>query len=73
MKVEIFRTNVKGKRAAKMILKALHVTFPEYHFNFDLEDCDRILRVESSGAFFETAKIIQMVKGYNMSISLFED
>ena len=73
MRVEIFRTNVKSKRTAKIILEALHISLPEYHFNFDLEDCDCILRVQRNSGFFETTKIIQIVKDHNMAISLFED
>ena len=71
--VEIFRTNVKNKRLAGKILKALQEHLPAFYFNFDLEDCDRILRVQSNECPVECVKIIQIVKGYSIEISLFED
>lgn len=44
--VEIFRTNVKNRQEASWILRRLHAQFPPYVANFDLDDCDRILRVK---------------------------
>lgn len=70
--VEIFRTDVKNKRLAAKILKALQSKFPECHFNFDMDDCDRILRVQSSGNV-ECIKIMQLVKEYAIGISHFVD
>ena len=44
--VEIFKTNVKYKRQAKMLLCHLLEKFPSFKINFDLDDCDKILRIE---------------------------
>jgi len=71
--VEIFRTNVKSKRLAGKILKALQANLPAFHFNFDLDDCDRILRVQSNGKPVECHKIMQIVQGHEIEISLFEE
>jgi hypothetical protein len=71
--VEIFRTNVKNKMLAGIVLKALQSHLPTFNFNFDLDDCDRILRVQSNGNPVEYLKIIQIVKGLSIEISLFED
>jgi hypothetical protein len=45
--VEIFRTEVSCPKTAAKLLQLLHEVFPNDKFNFDLEDCDRILRVDS--------------------------
>ena len=45
--VEVFKTNVNDKSAAHEITTDLYRLFPEGRVNFDLEDCDKILRVES--------------------------
>lgn len=45
--VEIFRTEVSCPKTAAQLLQRLHEVFPHDKFNFDLEDCDRILRVDS--------------------------
>lgn len=46
--VEIFQTNVKEVTDVNKILSELSALFPGYQINFDLEDCDKILRVEYS-------------------------
>lgn len=43
--VEIFKTNVTSKEAAEKVLDYLSASFPSYKINFDLEDCDKVLRV----------------------------
>lgn len=44
--VEVFKTNVTNQTDANKVLQALAIRFPKYKLNFDLEDCDNILRVE---------------------------
>ncbi|MBX0292603.1 hypothetical protein K3G63_19320 [Hymenobacter sp. HSC-4F20] len=46
--VEVFKTNVQGQRHARRLLTRIHKTFRAYRASFDLEDCDRILRVENA-------------------------
>jgi hypothetical protein len=45
--VEIFKTSIGSRQAAVVILHSLQHAFPDYKMNFDLDDCDKILRVES--------------------------
>lgn len=45
--VEIFKTTVERSEEAEQIILSLLEQFPDYKINFDLEDCDKILRVES--------------------------
>jgi hypothetical protein len=71
--VEIFKTNVTNKKLANGVLKTLHTCLPAYHFNFDLDDCDRILRVQSTGIPIEIMKIIQIVKDHSIEVYLFEE
>ncbi|HEY4326809.1 MAG TPA: methyltransferase type 11 [Mucilaginibacter sp.] len=71
--VEIFRTNVNCRELADKVLKTLRTNLPHYLFNFDLEDCDCILRVESAGVPIEIARIIKVVEADCVKISLFED
>jgi len=47
--VEVFKTNVQCPHEAAIMLKKLGSHFPLYKINFDLEDCDRILRVQGDG------------------------
>jgi predicted RNA binding protein with dsRBD fold (UPF0201 family) len=44
--VEVFKTNVLCTEDADKILAELLNNFPRYKINFDLDDCDKILRVQ---------------------------
>jgi hypothetical protein len=46
MIVEIFKTNVQKVTETNYIIDVIKKAFPSYLVNFDLEDCDKILRVE---------------------------
>ena len=46
MPVAVFKTNVNQASQAKNILEKLLYHYPEHRINFDLEDCDKILRIE---------------------------
>lgn len=57
--IEIFKTNVNDPRSAAKIIRSLKSGFPSYRFNFDLEDCDKILRTE--GESIEVDRICRQV------------
>lgn len=44
--IEIFKTTVRTKRMARIIITDLIRTFPNAKINFDLDDCDKILRID---------------------------
>ncbi|CAM3611982.1 hypothetical protein FLCH110379_13865 [Flavobacterium chungbukense] len=46
MIVEIFKTNVQKESERDYVVAIIQIQFPDYKINFDLEDCDKILRVE---------------------------
>ncbi|HEY2580264.1 MAG TPA: methyltransferase type 11 [Mucilaginibacter sp.] len=71
--VEIFKTNVNSRKLADKVLKTLRTNLPAYLFNFDLEDCDCILRVESKGIPIEIVRIIRVVEAERVKIAVFED
>jgi len=45
--VKVFKTNVSDTLTARQIVRFLQQRFDNYRINFDLDDCDRILRIES--------------------------
>lgn len=45
--VEVFKTNVEGQEEADTLITRLHTSFHGYKANFDLDDCDHILRIQS--------------------------
>lgn len=58
--VEVFKTNVQKKAQSKMLLSVLSDAFPLFKINFDLSDCDKLLRVE--GENMEVSRIMILVK-----------
>ncbi|HVU54503.1 MAG TPA: hypothetical protein VHD83_05580 [Puia sp.] len=60
--VEIFITDVKDHTKAQLLLERIHASFTDYRANFDLEDCDRILRVLSTTGSVESCRIIGLLK-----------
>ena len=61
--VEVFKTNVRSTRKAKLIIQKLAEEFPNHKINFDLSDCDRILRVQGNDIL--ERKIISIVTALN--------
>lgn len=59
MTVEIFKTNVHKEADKNYVIAIIQTQFPDYKINFDLEDCDKILRVE--GIDLECGNIIDFV------------
>ena len=68
--VEIFKTNVRSIRKAKLIIQKLAEEFPAHKINFDLSDCDRILRVQ--GKNISSEKIIQRLIEENYQCKVLE-
>jgi hypothetical protein len=68
--VEVFKTNVRKKAQSKMLLGMLSEIFPSYKINFDLSDCDKVLRVE--GDQMEALRIMILVKQYGFNCELLD-
>ena len=68
--VEVFKTNVFDKAESKMLLSVLSETFPSCKMNFDLSDCDKVLRVE--GEDLEAPTIIVLIKEHGFMCDLLD-
>lgn len=44
--IEIFRTSVTSQESANKLVSEIHLLFPHVKANFDLDDCDHILRIK---------------------------
>jgi len=66
--VEVFRTNIQLEEEATRLAGKLLSEFPLIKINFDLEDCDKVLRVE--GKDITPHKIIELLSsdGYQCHI-----
>jgi hypothetical protein len=70
--VEVFRTNVECPKRAAQIVNQLAVSMPAYQCNFDLDDCDRILRIESPSGKINCRQIIALLRSSNIEIEVLE-
>jgi hypothetical protein len=73
MIVEVFKTNVNYLLDAELLVRQIESSFPSYSASFDLEDCDRILRVESRSGFLKNNLIIDILKYNNFSAEVLKD
>lgn len=65
--VEVFKTNVEDKIIADKIIAELQMLFGG-NINFDLDDCDKILRVENEEIIPEKISEVLICKGYNCEV-----
>jgi len=55
--IVVFKTDVASKRDAKLILSHYRIFLPDWKINFDLDDCDKILRIDSGKEVVQVEQI----------------
>lgn len=60
--IEVFKTNVQEMEQSKMIVGKLLEHFPNSTINFDLEDCDKVLRINAVS--ISNHHIIELLNSY---------
>lgn len=71
MGVEVFKTNVTDREIADKIISDLSVTLPQSKINFDLTDCDNILRIEST-AHIQIESITEQISRWGYVCEILE-
>ena len=68
--VEVFKTNVADRGIANQLIEKIQRTFDDYQANFDLDDCDLILRVQNTIGLVNPSPIIHLLheSGFNASV-----
>lgn len=67
-KVYLFKTNVSDHAEAGNLLDGISRKLPGCRVTFDLEDCDRVLRVESTNGEIDTGRIRDFLKSHGYHI-----
>jgi hypothetical protein len=70
--VEVFKTNVTELFHAEIMVKLIHKSFKGSDASFDLEDCDKILRVESFDDV-NCHELMNLVKYFGFKIEILSD
>lgn len=68
--IEVFKTNIIREEDASQMVQLLHSKYPKHKITFDLEDCDKILRIE--GSKIDSTQIIELLlnKGFKSNVLL---
>jgi hypothetical protein len=66
--VEVFKTNVQDLARATMLVGLLQKLITNSRVNFDLEDCDKILRIEGIGISTQLVTGILEDHGYQCQV-----
>lgn len=69
--VEVFKTNISDDEVAKHLIQELQILIPHALINFDLDNCDRILRVERQE--IRVIPILDLLKGKGHFCEVLED
>jgi hypothetical protein len=56
--IEVFSTNISCHEKARQLIEEIHTAFTGYRANFDLTDCDNILRIVYGNEHFEVLRFI---------------
>lgn len=71
--VEVFKTNVQTDEEATRLTNNIHQNFAGCQVNFDLDDCDRILRFQSSTELIPTNELIQFMRAAGFQAEILPD
>ena len=71
--VEVFNTNVRTEEQANLLLDQLRRKYQTCKINFDLEDCDNILRVECHIGHIDVKGILVMLENFGFSAAILSD
>ena len=69
--VEVFKTNVQHKELAEQLVSVLQRRIDFCKINFDLDDCDKILRVEGKQVCVEI--IIEILNTHGLQCEVLTD
>jgi len=71
--IEVFKTNVTHPDQANRLIGRIHHAYRQYVANFDLEDCDRILRVRSINGRIEPSSLIDLLNSLGVKAEVLPD
>ena len=71
--IEVFKTNVKDQEQAARLVAKIGETFAGYLANFDLDDCDKVLRVECKNGFIQPDIVIDLLRNSGCDAEILPD
>lgn len=71
--VEVFKTNIKDGDYANNLIGQIHENFIGYKANFDLQDCDNILRVKCTTGIIQSECLIAFLERFGCRAEILHD
>ena len=71
--IEVFKTNITDTEKADWLVRCIQYAFPGYVANFDLQDCDHILRIQHPNGDVDAEAIIRLLAQYGFESSVLPD
>jgi hypothetical protein len=71
--VEVFKTNVHDPHQATQLTRELHERLMNHQVNFDLEDVDRILRVQCNSGSINPHFVIKLLQDHGFAAEVLPD
>lgn len=65
--IYVFKTSVSNKKAVQQLKPFINRIINEFAWNFDLEDCDNILRLDACAACSKSVVQLLWDKGFECS------
>jgi hypothetical protein len=73
MMIEVFKTDVKDADHANLLIDQIHQNFDHYKANFDLDDCDKILRVKCASGEIQSSLLIALLNEFGFEAETLPD
>ncbi|MET7258305.1 hypothetical protein ACWKW6_20905 [Dyadobacter jiangsuensis] len=71
--VEVFKTTVEKQSQARLLIDLICLAFTGYRATFDLEDCDKVLRISCDGTAVCHASVIGLLESFGYEAAVLED
>lgn len=71
--VEVYKTSVQDHIQAKVVKLLLLAHNPSLEINFDLEDCDKILRIKNIEDAVDISSVLQVLNETGIYVEVLQD
>lgn len=70
--VEVFKTDVEKQSQARLLVDLICLAFTGYRASFDLEDCDKVLRISCEEAVICNTSVIGLLESFGYEAAVLE-
>ena len=73
MMIEVFKTSIQNQLQARIVRQLLLVENPLLEINFDLEDCDNILRIKNIEDAVDISSVLKTLNETGIYVEILTD